>query len=591
MCQVEVSIYRCGHQKTSNIRRCQSYYEKKAESGVSICKLFASRHSRHCGHLVYVDRDDRSVCSTACAAKLLEKRKREEKELARRERENYREYEKNKKREEEALRRQRKERERNETGKRTEPRGESEQYMLSNPGWQTAYGTDVQMTAASQPPMQGPHLSRADTRYAPPRLSERAILPQAYCPQQPPSASSSSLQANNDLGGRNIQGAREQPRMPLISNDNGQGSSISRSNGRRLRQQDVGTPRDPRTRLATAQRQGQARAELQPPAGRAVTARTPVTVSPRAGIPQASRARISTATPSSSSTARTGSSVTPTSSSASSTCSSALRERVNGVGPRRGPTHTMAPSRVEYQYFGPPVPPKDVPSFPPEDQEGSWYPQHPDMAPAPLSLRSKAQNNAPRPLARQQANGHLDGYKPDPLMTIPSRKPVQVSTTTATYPRAPPTTVPRRKPVGANTSAPRATAPESRPGVVPGYRPNPMFDRRNRSSPPAEVSPPRNRGREKQKIDGSTRQRAQQQQQQQQQQPRPGGGGPQPQPRPNRSQARSSTTSQSSGSKNKKPSWLKRLVGAPSTASLDSVEFVSLDAARIERSLTPRRGP
>ncbi|SPQ19362.1 771483a9-c85d-4611-a955-aec3ad2f87ee [Thermothielavioides terrestris] len=210
----------------------------------------------------------------------------------------------------------------------------------------------------------------------------------------------------------------------------------------------------------------------------------------------------------------------------------------------------MAPSRVEYQYFGPPVPPKDVPSFPPEDQEGSWYPQHPDMAPAPLSLRSKAQNNAPRPLARQQANGHLDGYKPDPLMTIPSRKPVQ-------HRRAGPASFPATDPTRCST------------------------EETGRAHQP----------REKQKIDGSTRQRAQQQQQQQQQQPRPGGGGPQPQPRPNRSQARSSTTSQSSGSKNKKPSWLKRLVGAPSTASLDSVEFVSLDAARIERSLTPRRGP
>jgi hypothetical protein len=207
----------------------------------------------------------------------------------------------------------------------------------------------------------------------------------------------------------------------------------------------------------------------------------------------------------------------------------------------------------------PPVPPKDP-----------WRPHHPHLAPAPLAPRpreSGARLTALR-AARQASLQHSDipiGYSPE---QPPTRAP---SHRTRTMPQ-------QRTPVGSGVSTSSARPQKSqrqRPGTVPEYRPNPVFANRQ-GQRPAGMSAAASPSSTRQPTSSRSRQ----------------------QPRSNTntittntSARRLATTLRSTTAAPKKPvkkrSWFKKLVG-PSSSSDSSVEWVSQDAARIERGGSSR---
>ncbi|KAK3298967.1 uncharacterized protein B0H64DRAFT_430063 [Chaetomium fimeti] len=116
MCHRDICHYKCGHAYEGKVRRCQSYYEMRAEETPTLCMIFR-RKTMDCKDLMSVNQDIATVCSVTCAKRLLNTQKSRENELRQREKQlkeremaSAREYEQNKKAEEEALRRQRVER-------------------------------------------------------------------------------------------------------------------------------------------------------------------------------------------------------------------------------------------------------------------------------------------------------------------------------------------------------------------------------------------------------------------------------------------------------------------------------------------------
>lgn len=524
MCFIEICAYRCGHKKESKLYKCDTYYEQKAERGVSICRaLGLSRQSRNCGQVNYVDRDVRSDCSVECQDRRRRQRdarewarasKYREKQLEKRSKSSAREYEKNKKKETEAEQRRDAERAaaQNEAigfaarlratgldpGSRDPdfmyrnniwPFGSNKYYFHDSPPGVVPDPPTREELLAPSPPSHRPHPAQASKQCVPPpRLADRPILPQAYRPR--PGPPSPPLPSTSSSSGTKANIGSPPPSA------NGDSTSLSRSNGSRLYHEHVGTDKDPRTRIAKRQGQGQAKPEAQESLSIRTAAKQPVLVSRPSGVPQPSRARISFATP-------------PTRTPASSP--PRRQEQQDLRAPVGARFNNAAPSRGQQPYqFRPPVPQKDGPPA-----SAAWRPPHPKMAPAPLAVR---------PVARDGGNG----YKPDPMMMR----------------------VPRRKPVGSGNA--RSNAPPPAAAAVPGYRPNPMFNNNNNNRSgqnPAAAAAANNYG-----------------------------GSAQPAPR---------AAPPKKGSSGKK-SFFKRLVGGSSSASLKSVEFVSADAARIERGSPPK---
>ncbi|KAK4035149.1 hypothetical protein C8A01DRAFT_38353 [Parachaetomium inaequale] len=237
---------------------------------------------------------------------------------------------------------------------------------------------------------------------------------------------------------------QNQPRMPFASSTNGPGASVSRSNGRHLRPNDTGTLDDPRVRIQASWQKPQARFQAQVPPSQAIAAKKkPAVVSPPRGIPQPSRARIL---------------------AGSSTGGSSTRQQQPRSGGQTQQTSQQQRSRFQSAQ-GPPAPPdlnnKPLPAVPPN---GAWRPRHPDLAPAPLTLspNPREKTKAARPPPAPQPPGvraKPAGYKRDPTMTVPPRKPVGAGAS-----RAPP---------------PAAAAPPPQAGSsIPRYRPNPVFANR-----------------------------------------------------------------------------------------------------------------
>ncbi|KAK4127175.1 hypothetical protein N657DRAFT_631050 [Parathielavia appendiculata] len=185
--------------------------------------------------------------------------------------------------------------------------------------------------------------------------------------------------------GRQRQGAQSKPNLPFGSGTSRSGSSVSRSNARHVGRHQEGTLDDPRV-------QGP---PTQAVAAQAVAAQKPAMVQSRPTQGQPSTAR-------------------------------------SPGKPETSPRPSV-PANTE---FRPPVPPKDHrrPVLP----KDTWQPQHPNLVPAPLSLRAKPPARAARVPAQQPPpRGQLNGIRRDllelddrlsaPKRTVPKRKPVPVS--------------------------------------------------------------------------------------------------------------------------------------------------------------------
>ncbi|KAK4103167.1 hypothetical protein N658DRAFT_484776 [Parathielavia hyrcaniae] len=194
------------------------------------------------------------------------------------------------------------------------------------------------------------------------------------------------------------------------------------------------------------------------------------------------------------------------------------------------PQHQQRPSMPANAELRPPVPPKDPRR--PVPAKNNWQPQHPNLAPAPLALQTKPPGRAARAPAQQPPpppSGPLNGVRRN-FLELDDRL------------AGPKRTTPNRKPVPASNTAPPPRAAQQPPqqqqqvggGRTPGYRPNPMFanNKKADAKKPAEVSAAKPENK-------------------------------------------------------KKNPWFKRLI-APSSEAVNLVEWVSEDAARVERGLVER---
>ena len=329
MCHIDVYHYKCGHRVKGEVRKCKAYRKQKREAEKSIClALFWRRQD--CGHVIIRNLDDGSACSSRCAEKLREKRKRMERDLKQREKERVeraaagrREYERNKRREEEALRRQREAREEKERMEGQKKRSKSKQPISKSdikPLLETARGG---MGIHDQrPDHQKGQRPVQEAQRPPPRLAKRPILPQAYSPSHPPVSPNPQVRAQtaanlSPQGGKTqVVGNRQRSSSAVSSN-----SSLPRREGKHQRSQDAGTALNSRTRSQATRHQEQVGLQAQ-------------------------------------------------------------------LQSQRLQAKTQSPPRPRPQYPpGPPVPPKDVPPIPQKDARREL--QHPELVPAPLRVRPK----------------------------------------------------------------------------------------------------------------------------------------------------------------------------------------------------------
>jgi hypothetical protein len=412
--------------------------------------------------------------------------------------------------------------------------------------WETARGGTTGYTGASGQPAakqprqpRQPRPTKEEAQRAPPaRLTrgDRRVLPQPYRPQNHPTLPPSHTQTNMGFQGHDTQVPRNQPRTPLAPSMNG-------PNPNNRRQPEHNTTENPNDRLGrfeANQFPSQARTERRQHPVQPVTARRQVAVTPPTNIRQPSQGRMSR----------------------------------NSQGPR------------------PPVPAKNP-----------WRPQHPQLAPAPLSPRpreSGARLTALRS-ARQTAPAPSDeipiGYRPE--QQPPGRAPYRARNIPQEIPaghrpqapvRAPPNpprAMPQRNPVaGGASSSFSARAQQGwpqQPGTVPDaaleYRSNPAFANRQGKRPAglSAAAAPSSSARQP----SSSRS-----QQQQPQQPRPNTNistrRPSAAAAAPPAASRSTITAAPRKPTKKKRGWFKKLISPPSSSD-SSVEWVSQDAAWIER--------
>jgi hypothetical protein len=488
-----------------------------------------------------------------------------------------REYRRRKEGEERKAKRKKDEEERNRNGKSRLPVLKGSIQTL----WKTARCGTTGYTGASDQPVakqpqhaRHPRHAREEAQRAPPaRLTEadRRILPQPYHPQNYPTLPPSRTQTNMGSQGHQTQVPRNQTRTPFAPSTNGPNPN----NRWQPERNATGNPNDRLGRFEANQFPSQARTELRQHPIQPVTARRQVAITPPTNIPQPSQARMSR----------------------------------DSQGPP------------------PPVPPKNP-----------WRPQHPQLAPAPLTprpkesgarltaLRSARQAAPPRsdeiPIGyrpEQQPAGRapyrtrtipkemLAGYRPEPQP--PGRAPPHPTSAPPHPTRAPPhptrapphpTRAPphptramaqRRPPVDSGVSAPfsaraqqgRPQQPRTAPDTVLGYRPNPVFANSQGKRSAGMSAAAASSSSARQYISNSYNNSSSrlQPQTQSQRHPQPHANTNTDTRRPSAVASRS-VTAAASRKPAKKRNWFKKLVSPPSSSD-SSVEWVSQDAARIER--------
>jgi hypothetical protein len=440
------------------------------------------------------------------------------------------------------LRRQKDEREERERGAQQTRKGKAKHTIVKDsikPLRGTARGgTDVRTRALDQVEAKRPLQTRAETLRPPPRLADRAILPQAHRPPGPRDPQPSRTQANFHSQGRKTHNTQPQPSMPLAASSSASGSSISRSRGRRLGHQDAGTLVDPRTRVQAAQGQGSVGNRVQVPRAQTVASRTPVLVRSPHATPQPSRAVVGSVMSQTPAPRRPQPSQPP----------EGKLSPTDQQSSRSSHTRRQTAERPRNQYEPvPPVPPKDNPPVPPKD-EWRQQQQHPNLVPTPLSARPRAAERAVRPSAPL-------GYKPDPMYATHQREPAEGSGAQRGY---------AQDRVGGRPSVPQ-------PSTVSGYIPNPMFADRGG-----------NESAESYRAAAAARRRAQSEQPPSGLRPRGyTAAAPPSRAREKRRVAKPSTPAPPP--KKTGGGWLKRLLGANHGASTETLEWLCKDAAEIER--------
>ena len=271
--------------------------------------------------------------------------------------------------------------------------------------------------------------TRVEAQRAPPKRADRPVLPQTNRAETRSRSRTPIIPTQANIGFQDRPThctSQSQSRLPVASNPKVSANSVSRSNGRHLRQDKAGTLDDPRARLRTAQQPSHGKSPAKHPDVQTVAAKKPVLVSSPAF----------TASPSSASV------IQP---SRVKTSATTPQSRIVLLQARK---QTSQPSPTQSK---PPVPPKDKPPVPPKD---SWQPKHLDLIPAPLAVGPRAPGRTVRPLAPS-----------------PSSRSTGSSRTN-------PTTAPRRIPDSVSILPPRSQSAGDEQQAYPtaiGYRPNPMF--------------------------------------------------------------------------------------------------------------------
>jgi len=565
MCYQEILQYKCGHEEIGGIHACPKYDEKKAEVG--FLRKFFHKPSA-CEFFRRTKQDVRTVCSVTCAKRMKDLRKQkarewrmQERELKKRERarkerarDSASEYRKNKREEEEVWRLWKEDRERTDgmhMGK--ESLGKSEEPTPNKtiqPLWETARGgTEVYTRTSGQSMLDRSHPARVDLPRAPPRLDERRVLPQASPAKQPPLPPTrvEAQRAPPRLADRQIlpQASRANtPTNPQPPRTQANPDALGRPSQGKQRQPRM--PRSSTKETASSLARSNGRHLRRDDAGTLDDPRSRI----KAAVRDA-KSKLQAQNPPVQSVAAkkpvkvrqtTG---LPAPSRAQISSGTLSRPTASSRARTEARAEASQPSRSACQP-GPPVPPKDKPAVPPKDP---WRPQNPSLAPPPLALSPKpaippkAPERAVRP-SGPAPSGKLTGYRADPTTTVPARKPVGAS------------------------AAPSRTQERPQPSAaVTGYKPNPMFANKQGKKPAEQVSDAR--GRPTRAVPSSSRTPA----------------GP---------ASRAPAAARPAAAKPKTPAkqdqrlgWLKRLVTA--NQSTESVEWVSQDAARIERG--PSRGP
>lgn len=551
MCYQETTHYRCGHRKEHEVRKCRKYGEKKKAERGNLLRQFIrnsfSHTARHCGDLQSVNHDITTVCSPTCVQTREAMRKRQLMESHERAKATAREYRRRKDEEE------RKAKKGNGKSRLPLPILKRTQAAVK-PLWEavkdgtTAFtrGTSRQPVAQHPQQPQQPDLRRRNAQNIP---NESRIKP-------PWEIANGGTLAYT--GGASRQPVATQPQQP----------NLRRSNAQRIPNEG---------QLADRHIRPQAYHSQNLPA--APHSRTQANIGPQgrqAQVPQ-SQPRMpfspSTNGPNPSSRRQPQRSTTEDPQErrmrfeANQFPTQVRTERkahpVQPVTARRQvavshPTNNIpqpSQARISHGSRGPPVPPKDP-----------WRPHHPSMAPAPLTPRPKQSAAGPSPLHSARPMAASRGYSSDipagyRRQELPPRTP---SHTTRTVPE----------------QMPFSSWASSQPGTtVPEYRPNPVFTNRRQGVRPAGASA----------AAATASSSARQQPSSSRSRPQPSrgytnntntGGARRPAPAP--------IPSRSTTKPAKKRNWFKKLVSPPSSDS--SVEWVSQDAARIERGGSSRRG-
>ena len=467
MCLRQISHHRCGHEVTGEWRKCRPYLEKeKSEGGPSFFRLlFRSRPK--CKNLAHVHKDIPTACSAACARKREDMRRRQEKELKRREEVRkaraqaaLREYAKNTKRELEALRLQMEEEERRERRERNGKSTSTTATFTRNtqPLWEAAERSSWPSVVQQPPPPPPPaRVEVRRTQRATPSLADRPMPPQAPRVQQPRPTKTEVRRAPPRLADRpilaqapsvrktsstRVEAQRVAPRLPdgpVLPQTNRRGNRPSTPISRT--QANIGFQGRPtqttqtQSRLPLASTPKESANSVSRSNGHHLRRDEAGTLDdPRVrlraakqqhghGKPQAQQPDVQTVA------ARkpvvvSSPAFIASPSRASVILPSRVRTPVTTSQSRPAPSHarkqTSQPSPTQSR---PPVPPKDKPPVPPKP---SWQPQHPDLAPKPLDVRPKAPGTAVRPSAPPPSSRPTGNSRVNPT-TAPPRKRDSVS--------------------------------------------------------------------------------------------------------------------------------------------------------------------
>lgn len=609
MCVQEIRRFKCGHKEKGELRTCGVYDERVARRGF-LRRLLGK--PLKCYYLAHVIRDIYTVCSVACANRRKELRmenarewRKQEKELQNREMSSHKraqatasEYRRRKNEDEEVLRLWQEERKEMERQYKEKTLGKSRAPNPQSPiqpAEETAGSRPVVYTRPSNPAMLSrSHPARVNLRRAPPRLAERAILPQTSEPQ------TSGPGFLDRLHPARVNLPRERPQLGVRREEPEPQASDTPAMLDRSHPARVNNRRAPPPRLGEQRAQRQATpAEATSPASTRVEAqRAPPRLAHRQLPPQASRAGSSPNPQSPRTQANSDAPGRPPQGTQrqlripflSTKKTPSPLSRSNGRHLRRDDAGTLNDPRTRIQAAArsgqgqaqarqPAVQsvagrrpvavsrPADVP-------QPSRARVSPDTLSRPTASsrarttqtsqpsRSQGQSRPPVPPKDKPVVPRNEPWRPQnpdlvprpltisPKPAIPPKAAERALRTPAAAPignlpgfRADTTrTVPARRPVGGS-----ATQERPQPGAATGsnkYKPNPMFANKQERKPAAgEVSDARRR-------------------------------------------PAAAAKPKESSKKDMKPGWFKRLV---SNKSAESVEWVSEDAARIERG--PSRGP